>query len=164
MNIWLKTSVLSLFCISRKEVRTMRLDKFLKVSRLIKRRTVANEACDAGRVMVNGKEAKASVKVNVSGGDPMEEKQVMTNHKLLMTNRKGISLTGILDVISFDLREILLETSEGMLTIKGNDLHINRLSVEKGDLEVEGRVDALLYSEVVSAKAMGESFLGRMFK
>ena len=41
----------------------MRLDKFLKVSRLIKRRTVANEACDAGRVMVNGTVAKASVKV-----------------------------------------------------------------------------------------------------
>ena len=41
----------------------MRLDKFLKVSRLIKRRTVANEACDAGRVMVNGKVAKASVSV-----------------------------------------------------------------------------------------------------
>lgn len=43
----------------------VRLDKFLKVSRLIKRRTVANEACDAGRVMVNGKPAKASVKVKV---------------------------------------------------------------------------------------------------
>ncbi|MFV0362593.1 MAG: RNA-binding S4 domain-containing protein [Suipraeoptans sp.] len=42
----------------------MRLDKFLKVSRIIKRRTVANEACDAGRVLVNGKTAKASVKVN----------------------------------------------------------------------------------------------------
>ena len=41
----------------------MRLDKFLKVSRLIKRRTVANEACDAGRVFVNGSVAKASVKV-----------------------------------------------------------------------------------------------------
>lgn len=48
----------------------MRLDKFLKVSRLIKRRTVANEACDAGRVMVNGKPAKASVKVKV--GDVIE--------------------------------------------------------------------------------------------
>ena len=48
----------------------MRLDKFLKVSRLIKRRTVANEACDAGRVMVNGKTAKASVKVKV--GDIIE--------------------------------------------------------------------------------------------
>lgn len=48
----------------------MRLDKFLKVSRLIKRRTVANEACDAGRVLVNGAVAKASVKVKV--GDVIE--------------------------------------------------------------------------------------------
>ena len=48
----------------------MRLDKFLKVSRLIKRRTVSNEACDAGRVTVNGKVAKASVNVKV--GDIIE--------------------------------------------------------------------------------------------
>lgn len=48
----------------------MRLDKFLKISRLIKRRTVANEACDAGRVMVNGKVAKASVNIKV--GDVIE--------------------------------------------------------------------------------------------
>lgn len=45
----------------------MRLDKFLKVSRLIKRRTIANEACDAGRVLINGKVAKASS--NVKEGD-----------------------------------------------------------------------------------------------
>ncbi len=44
----------------------MRLDKYLKVSRLIKRRTVANEACDAGRVQINGKPAKASAEVKVS--------------------------------------------------------------------------------------------------
>ncbi len=48
----------------------MRLDKFLKVSRLIKRRTVANEACDAGRVLVNGRPAKASL--NVKTGDIIE--------------------------------------------------------------------------------------------
>lgn len=48
----------------------MRLDKFLKVSRLIKRRTVANEACDAGRVLVNDKSAKASL--NVKTGDRIE--------------------------------------------------------------------------------------------
>ena len=54
----------------------MRLDKFLKVSRLIKRRTVANEACDAGRVMVNGKPAKASVNVKV--GDEIE---ILFGHK-----------------------------------------------------------------------------------
>lgn len=51
-------------------VRIMRLDKFLKVSRLIKRRTVANDACDSGRVMVNGKQAKAGTKVKV--GDILE--------------------------------------------------------------------------------------------
>lgn len=48
----------------------MRLDKYLKVSRLIKRRTVANEACDAGRVLVNGKPAKASL--SVKEGDQIE--------------------------------------------------------------------------------------------
>lgn len=48
----------------------MRLDKFLKVSRLIKRRTVANEACDVGRVLVNGKQAKASLQVKQ--GDVIE--------------------------------------------------------------------------------------------
>lgn len=48
----------------------MRLDKYLKVSRLIKRRTVANEACDAGRVSVNGKPAKASLEVKI--GDVIE--------------------------------------------------------------------------------------------
>ena len=48
----------------------MRLDKYLKVSRIIKRRTVANEACDAGRVMINDKPAKASVQVKT--GDTVE--------------------------------------------------------------------------------------------
>jgi len=48
----------------------MRLDKYLKISRLIKRRTVANEACDAGRVTVNGKPAKAAVTIKV--GDVIE--------------------------------------------------------------------------------------------
>ena len=48
----------------------MRLDKYLKISRLIKRRTVANEACDAGRVLVNGKEARASY--NAKEGDVLE--------------------------------------------------------------------------------------------
>ena len=54
----------------RKRGNIMRLDKYLKVSRLIKRRTVANEACDAGRVMINDKVAKASTEVKV--GDVIE--------------------------------------------------------------------------------------------
>ena len=59
----LRQSFLNNFITNIEREQNMRLDKFLKISRLIKRRTVANEACDAGRVLVNGKPAKASVKV-----------------------------------------------------------------------------------------------------
>lgn len=64
----------------------MRLDKYLKVSRLIKRRTVANEACDAGRVFVNDKPAKASV--NVKEGDVIEIKFGTRDVKVQVTNVK----------------------------------------------------------------------------
>ena len=61
----------------------------------------------------------------------MEEKQVQKPHKLVVNNRKTSMVTGVLDVLSFDLNEILLETEQGMLMVKGKDLHVNRLSVEK---------------------------------
>lgn len=64
----------------------MRLDKYLKVSRLIKRRTVANDACDAGRVMINGKVAKASVDVKV--GDTIEIEFGNRNVKVRVTDVK----------------------------------------------------------------------------
>jgi ribosomal 50S subunit-recycling heat shock protein len=64
----------------------MRLDKYLKVSRLIKRRTVANEACDAGRVLVNDKPAKASV--NVKEGDIIEIKFGTRDVKVQVTDVK----------------------------------------------------------------------------
>ena len=64
----------------------MRLDKYLKISRLIKRRTVANEACDAGRVMVNGKVARASLAVKV--GDEIEISFGSRNVKVIVTSVK----------------------------------------------------------------------------
>ncbi len=64
----------------------MRLDKYLKVSRLIKRRTVANEACDAGRVLVNDKVAKASV--DVKFGDVIEIQFGMKAVKVQVTDIK----------------------------------------------------------------------------
>lgn len=66
----------------------MRLDKYLKVSRIIKRRTIANEACDAGRVLVNGKSAKASLNVKV--GDVIE---IMFGTKTLKVEVLSISET-----------------------------------------------------------------------
>ena len=64
----------------------MRLDKYLKVSRLIKRRTLANDVADAGRVIVNGKPAKASYAVKI--GDVIEITSVSYTHLTLPTNRE----------------------------------------------------------------------------
>ena len=61
----------------------------------------------------------------------MEERQMPKAHKLVVNNRKTSMVTGVLDVLSFDLNEILLETEQGMLMVKGTDLHVNRLSVER---------------------------------
>ena len=62
----------------------------------------------------------------------MEEKNIQKNHKLVVNNRRTSLVTGVLDVLSFDLGEVLLETQQGMLMVKGSDLHVNRLSLEKG--------------------------------
>mgnify|MGYP002518278336 CR=1 FL=1 len=73
-------------------------------------------------------------------------------------------VTGVLDVLAFDLNEVLLETEQGMLNVKGKDLHVNRLNLEKGEVDIEGRIDSLTYSEVKSPGKQAESFLGRLFK
>ena len=94
----------------------------------------------------------------------MEESRGMVkNHRAVLSNRRSISLTGVVDVISFDLNEVLLETELGMLHIKGKDLHVNRLNVEKGEVDVAGKIDSLSYSDVSNAHK-GESLLGRIFR
>lgn len=85
-------------------------------------------------------------------------------HKLTLTNRGALSLNGVVDVISFDLNEVLLETEAGMLTVKGQDLHVNHLTLEKGEVELSGNVDSLLYSDVTSYGQKAESFFGRLFQ
>ncbi len=96
----------------------------------------------------------------------MEERNNSTAkpHKVLLVNRNSGAFCGVVDVLSFDVAEILLETELGMLLIKGHDLHVNRLSLEKGEIDIEGRIDSLTYSEVKNAGKQAESFLGRLFK
>ena len=96
----------------------------------------------------------------------MEElyKQGRGVHKLTLTNRGALSINGVVDVISFDLNEVLLETEAGMLTIKGQDLHVNRLTLEKGEVEICGNIGSLLYSEVSSYSQKAESFFARLFQ
>jgi sporulation protein YabP len=85
-------------------------------------------------------------------------------HKIMMTNRRTCLVSGVSDVLSFDLTEILLETDQGMLMLKGKDLHVNRLTLEKGEVDIEGSIDSLTYSDVGAYGAKGESLLGRLFK
>lgn len=94
----------------------------------------------------------------------MEEKQYSKAHKLILSNRRTGTITGVADVISFDITEVLLETEQGMLMIKGADLHVNRLTLEKGEIDIEGRIDSLAYSDVTSYQKQGESLIGRLFK
>ena len=89
----------------------------------------------------------------------MEEKTIIKQHRLMLNNRKNGSFTGVLDVLSFDLNEILLETEQGMLHIKGKDLHVNRLDLEKGEVDIDGQVDALNYSQVPKTGRQGSLFV-----
>lgn len=84
-------------------------------------------------------------------------------HKVALLGRKTCALNGVVDVLAFDVNEIILETELGMLMIKGNDLHVMRLSLEKGEVDVEGRVDSLSYSDLPVKGDRKESFFGRLF-
>lgn len=81
-----------------------------------------------------------------------------------MDNRKRLTLTGIKDVVSFDLTQILLESTLGMIHIKGSDIKVTRLSLEKGEVDIEGTVDSIVYSDVKDYGEKGKSILKRMFK
>lgn len=93
----------------------------------------------------------------------MEERQTQGAHKITIAGRSAGTITGVSDVLSFDVREILLETEQGMLMIKGDELHINRLTLEKGEVDIQGRVDSLTYSGA-NRGDRSESLLGRLFK
>lgn len=85
-------------------------------------------------------------------------------HKLVINNRKTSLITGVLDVLSFDLNEVLLETEQGMLMIKGTDLHVNRLNLEKGEVDLSGNIDSVAYSDIHGQKKNGDSFLQKLFR
>lgn len=93
----------------------------------------------------------------------MEEKLGLS-HKLELYNREKGTVTGVLDVISFDENTIVLDTDMGLLTIKGKDLHVSRLSLEKGELDLEGHADSLAYSSNEGYRKSNQSLLARLFK
>lgn len=92
-----------------------------------------------------------------------EEKQ-RSVHKVYLNARKTAVLSGVRDVLSFDAKEVYLETEQGILLIQGDELHVNRLSLEKGEIDIDGRIDSFAYSDREETQKRAASFLGRLFQ
>ena len=96
----------------------------------------------------------------------IEERKNLTNsiiQNLVLENREKLSISGVLDVLSFDDQVVVVETDLGLLTIKGDNLRINKLSLDTSEVIVEGEIFNLSYSEKNFNKK-GASLIGKIFK
>lgn len=93
----------------------------------------------------------------------MEQKQEVGVHKLSLIGRKTLALTGVKEVVSFDAREVILDTVQGVLMLRGDEMNVTRLLVEKGEMDLEGRIDSLTYTERGKGAKRSESFAKRLF-
>jgi len=92
--------------------------------------------------------------------DKKTPKQKVQN--LILENRERLSVSGVLDVESFNDECVIVETEMGLLTVKGEDLHINKLNLDNCELDIEGEISSLEYSDSDSSKSGG--FWAKMFK
>jgi sporulation protein YabP len=97
--------------------------------------------------------------------NPMQEeaRRAKSRHALQIDKRERVSVTGIIDVISFDEESVIGETEMGVIIIKGGNLHVGRINLDAGELIVTGEIDAITY-ENPSGGAKAKGLLGRMFK
>ena len=73
--------------------------------------------------------------------------EIQTPHRVVMEDRNSLSVSGVVEVERFDESEIVMATSHGTLAVRGEELHIEKLSLDGGELKVEGRVDSLFYED-----------------
>ena len=93
----------------------------------------------------------------------MEEVRTQKPHRLILENRKTSTISGVQDVHSFNEEEILLLTEEGKLQIRGEQLHIKGLNLEKGEANIEGKINSLSYLSK-NTPQKEEKLLKRMFR
>ncbi len=91
-----------------------------------------------------------------------EEKRKNSRHTIQIEERERLTVSGVLEVVSFDEDGIMMETGCGMLLIKGSGLHIGRLDLESGDVAVDGNIDYISYSDGNFSEK--HSILGRLFR
>ena len=94
-----------------------------------------------------------------------ERKNLNTSviQNLVLENREKLSISGVLDVLSFDDQVVIVETELGLLNVKGENLRINKLSIDTSEVIVEGDIYNLSYSEKNSEKK-GTYLIGKIFK
>lgn len=92
----------------------------------------------------------------------IEEKQTNIMQNVILENRKKLTLTGIKDVLSFDDEIVVVESELGLLHIKGTDLRVNKISVETGDVIVDGNIKAIEYSDKDLSQKQG--IMSKIFK
>lgn len=90
----------------------------------------------------------------------MNDRNMMSLHRLELTGREHLLVSGVEDVERFDETGIVMSTSAGMLVITGEDLHIGKLSLEGGELSVDGRIDSLSYEDQPGSD---RGFFSRLF-
>lgn len=94
----------------------------------------------------------------------MEDARTIKGHKVTLNNRGSGTVTGVNAVISFDPNEVLLETEQGVLLIKGSDLNVTKLTLDKGEVDVDGRVDSFTYSDLKPGLKGENGLFNRLFK
>ncbi len=92
----------------------------------------------------------------------VEETQTNIMQNVILENRKKLTLTGIKDVLSFDDEIVIVESELGLLNIKGADLKVNKISVESGDVVIDGTVKAIEYSDKNTSSKQG--LMSKIFK
>ena len=83
---------------------------------------------------------------------------------LILENREKLTVTGVVDVLSFDDQIVIIETELGLLTIKGVDLRINKLSIDSSEVMIEGEIFSLGCSENTIAGKSGGNLFSKIFK
>lgn len=83
---------------------------------------------------------------------------------LILENREKLSISGVLDVLSFDDQVVIVETELGLLTIKGENLRINKLSIDTSEVVVEGEMSSFTYSDNKNTEKSKGSLIGKIFK
>ena len=93
---------------------------------------------------------------------PQQEQKQGLPHNIIMEDRRLLTVSGVADVDSFDEHAVTVFTDMGELVVRGHDLHINRLSVEIGELLLEGSITSLTYQDTAPKTAGG--FFSRVFR